>query len=77
MSKNLEVFSKLLFIDCPWHDKNLSESKFQQQLHRLPKLSVENQPLLELKFLKPLSERRKYYSAIIKNEAISCKFRLN
>jgi len=71
MSKNLEVFSKLLFIDCPWHDKNPSESKFQQQLHRLPKLSVENQPLLELKFLKPLSERRKYYSAIIKNEAIS------
>ena len=77
MSKNLEIFNKLLFIDCPWHDKNLSESKFQQQLHKLPKLSVENQPLLELKFLKPLSERRKYYSAIIKNEAISCKFRLN
>ena len=47
MSKNLEVFSKLLFIDCPWHDRNLSESKFQQQLHKLPKLTVENQPLLE------------------------------
>ena len=71
MSKNLEVFSKLLFIDCPWHDKNPSESKFQQQLHKLPKLSVENQPLLELKFLKPLSERRKYYSAIIMNEAVN------
>ena len=71
MSKNLEVFSKLLFIDCPWHDKNPSESKFQQQFHKLPKVSVENQPLLELKFLKPLSERRKYYSAIIKNEAVS------
>lgn len=71
MSKNLEIFSKLLFIDCPWHDKNPSENKFQQQLHKQPKVSVENQPLLELKFLKPLSERRKYYSAIIMNEAVS------
>ncbi|CAN5188994.1 hypothetical protein BH09BAC2_BH09BAC2_13140 [soil metagenome] len=71
MSKKLELFNTLLFIDCPWHDKNPSENKFQQQLHKLPKVSVENQPLLELKFLKPLSERRKYYSAIIKNEAVS------
>jgi len=71
MSKHLEIFNKLLFIDCPWHDKNPSENKFQQQLYKLSKVTLENQPLLELKFLKPLSERRKYYSTIIKNEAVS------
>jgi len=71
MSKKLELFNTLLFIDCPWHDINPSENKFQQLLHKLPKVGLENQPLLELKFLKPLSERKKYYSTIIENEAAS------
>ncbi len=70
MSKKLEMFNTLLFIDCPWLDKNPSENKFQQLLHKLPKTELENQPIYELKFMKPLSERRKYYFTIIKNEAI-------
>lgn len=71
MIKNLELFNSLLFIHCPWHERNRSENKFQQQLHKLPKEVLENQPLLELKFLKPLTQRKKYYHAVINNEAVS------
>jgi hypothetical protein len=70
MSNNLEWYHKILFIERPWMDATTTDAKYQQLLHELSTENFAQQPLYELSFPKPLTHKRKYYQALINNEAI-------
>jgi len=70
MSSDLELYHKILFFDRPWMDLTTTDGKYQQLFHTVSKETFANQPLYELSLLKPLTPKRKYYQAIIVNEAI-------
>ena len=69
MPSDLSLFNSILHLHLrPWKATE-SEQKFRQLLHSLPKENYHQQPLYEVSFPKPLSEKTKYYHAIINNEA--------
>jgi len=72
MSHNLELFNEILFLNHrPWQLGNQSDAKFKQLLLDLKKEYYLSQPNYEVDFIKPLSNIRKYYDAIIEYEAIA------
>jgi hypothetical protein len=71
MSNALEVFNDILFLNLrPWKFGKQSDIKFKQLLLEVKKEYYIHQPNYEVDFLKPLSNIRKYYHAIIEFEAI-------
>lgn len=70
MSNDLELYHRILFIERPWLDTATTDAKYQQLLYELSMENFAQQPLYELSFPKPLTPKRKFYSAIIANEAI-------
>ncbi len=69
MNNNLELYHELLFIKCPWLDTTTTDQKYLQLLQSLPPENFTQQPLYKLAFPKPLTPKRKYFYAIIENEA--------
>ncbi len=69
MSNDLELYHNILFIDCPWLDNTTSGQKYQQMLHTVSKENYAQQPRYELSFIRALTPERKYYHALIDNEA--------
>ncbi|TAE87594.1 MAG: hypothetical protein EAY81_03945 [Bacteroidetes bacterium] len=71
MNNELNLFHKILFLELrPWANREFSEAKFKELLNAVKKEDFAFQPVYELSFLKPLSNKRKYYHALIENEAI-------
>lgn len=68
MTNDLELYHNILLIDRPWLSSN-SDQKYQQLLQTVSKENYAQQPLYELNFQKPLTPKRKYYYALIDNEA--------
>lgn len=68
MTNDLELYHNILLIDRPWLSSN-SDQKYQQLLQTVSKENYAQQPLYELNFQKPLTPERKYYYALIDNEA--------
>ena len=71
MSNDLEIFNDILHLHLrPWKVA-YSEQKFRELLHSLPKENYHHQPLYEVAFPKPLSDKTKYYHALINNEVVA------
>ncbi len=71
MSTELDIYNRILFLDLrPWMNSSVSEMKFKQDLNDLEKTYYQVQPSFELSFPNPLSNKRKYYTALIDHEAI-------
>ncbi len=71
MSKALELYNDILFLNHrPWIFGKQSDTKFKQLLSDVKKEYYSTQPNYEIDFIKPLSNIRKYYHAIIEHEAI-------
>ena len=69
MPNDLPTFNAILHLHLrPWKTTE-SEQKFRELLYSLPTENYRQQPLFEVIFPKPLSEKTKYYHAIINNEA--------
>ncbi|PKP12058.1 MAG: hypothetical protein CVU09_00750 [Bacteroidetes bacterium HGW-Bacteroidetes-4] len=70
MSESLNIYHEILFLGLrPWIIGKQSEQKFKELLLELKKEYHINQPHYELDFIKPLSNIRKYYNALIELEA--------
>lgn len=71
MNNELSIFHKILFLELrPWSIKVFSEAKFVELTQQVKKEFYSFQPLYQVDFPKPLTARRKYYHALIDNEAI-------
>jgi len=71
MSNELSIFHKILFLELrPWSIKEFSEAKFIELTQQVKKEFYSFQPQYQIDFPKPLTVRRKYYHALIDNEAI-------
>lgn len=71
MNNELNLYHKILFLELrPWANREYSETKFKELLNAVKKEDFSFQPVYELSFFKPLSNKRKYYHALIENEAI-------
>ena len=71
MNNELSIFHKILFLELrPWSIKEFSEAKFIELTQQVKKEFYSFQPLYQVAFPKPLTARRKYYHALIDNEAI-------
>lgn len=70
MKKALELYNDILFLNHrPWIFGKQSDTKFKQLLSEVKKEYYSIQPNYEVDFIKPLSNIRKYYHAIIEHEA--------
>lgn len=70
MNNELNLYHKILFLELrPWANREFSEAKYKELLNAVKKEDFAFQPLYELSFLKPLSNKRRYYHALIENEA--------
>jgi hypothetical protein len=70
MNNDLSIFHKILFLELrPWSINGFSEAKFIELAHQVKKEFYSFQPQFQVDFPKPLSVRRKYYHALIDNEA--------
>lgn len=71
MNTDLTLYHNILFLDLrPWTKRNISESKYKELMHEFSKEDYSFQPLYEVEFEKPLTAKRKYYHALIENEAV-------
>ncbi len=71
MTADLELYSRILFLDLrPWLNPELSEMKYRQDLQEIERIYYSVQPYYELDFPRPLTNRRKFYCAIIEKGAI-------
>ncbi|MBK8711383.1 MAG: hypothetical protein IPL97_05870 [Niastella sp.] len=68
MSNDLELFHNILLIDRPWLSAT-TDQKYQQLLQMVSKENYAQQPFHELSFPKALTPKRKYFFALIDNEA--------
>jgi hypothetical protein len=69
MSNGLETYNDILNLHLrPWK-VNHSPQKYQQLLNALKKESYQFQPLYDVAFTKPVNDKRKFYHALITNEA--------
>jgi hypothetical protein len=72
MNNSLELFNDILFLNLrPWIFGKQSDIKFKQLLFEVKKEYYTHQPNYEVGFIKPLSNIRKFYHAIIQYEAIA------
>jgi len=70
MNNELSLYHNMLFLDLrPWKKRDVSEPKFKELLLGISKEDFSFQPLYEVVFEKPLTAKRKYYHALIENEA--------
>lgn len=70
MNNELALYHEMLFLALrPWKKREVSESKFKELMLGLSKQDFSFQPLYEVVFEKPLTAKRKYYHALIENEA--------
>lgn len=70
MNNELSIFHKILFLELrPWSIKGFSEAKFIELTQQVKKEFYSFQPQYQVDFQKPLTVRRKYYHALIDNEA--------
>jgi hypothetical protein len=71
MANELERYNDILFIDLrPWLHSKEPDIKFKQLLSNVEKEYYTYRPNYELDFIKPLSNFRKYYKAVIDREAV-------
>ena len=78
MSSSSEIYNDIIFMNLrPWQQMDVSELKFKQDLNDLQKVHYQFQPLYELSFPKALNDKRKYYQALIDNQAIAFLNRLH
>ncbi|MEI7491915.1 MAG: DUF6617 family protein [Bacteroidota bacterium] len=71
MTPPLDLYNRILFLDLrPWQLSGISEAKFKQDLNDFQKTFHQFQPIYELSFPKPLSNKRKYFQTLIESEAI-------
>ena len=68
MTNDLELYHNILLIDRPWLS-SFTDQKYQQLQQTVSKENYAQQPLYELSFPKALTAKRKYYHALIDNEA--------
>ena len=69
MSNGLETFNDILNLHLrPWKVQ-YSSQKFQTLLKGLKRESYQFQPLYDIAFTKPVNDKRKFYHALITNEA--------
>lgn len=68
MTNDLELYHNILLIDRPWLSA-YTDQKYQQLLPTVSKENYAQQPLYELSFPRALTPKRKYYHALIDNEA--------
>lgn len=72
MITSLETYNEILFLKLrPWKLSEVSELKFKQDLNDLKKVYYQTQPQFEISFPKALSNKRKYFQALIDSEAIA------
>lgn len=70
MNNELSLYHNILFLDLrPWKKRDVSESKYKELMQSISKGAFSFQPLYEVAFEKPLTAKRKYYHALIENEA--------
>lgn len=70
MTNELQLYHKILFLDLrPWTNRNIAEPKYKELLQQVKKEHFAFQPNYEVDFPKPLLGKRKYYHALIENEA--------
>jgi hypothetical protein len=71
MDTELELYHKILLLELrPWTNREVTEAKFKEMLQKVKPQHFVFQPIYEVDFPKPLTAKRKYYHAIIENEAI-------
>lgn len=71
MQNDFPLYHDILFLRLkPSANRELSDIKFKELLLSLPKEHFSFQPAYEVDFPKPLNAMRKYYFALIENEAI-------
>lgn len=71
MDAELELYHKILLLELrPWTNREVTEAKFKELLQKVKPQHFVFQPAYEVDFPKPLTAKRKYYHAIIENEAI-------
>lgn len=68
MTNDLELYHNILLIDRPWLS-SYTDQKYQQLQQTVSKENYAQQPLYDLSFPKALTAKRKYYHALIDNEA--------
>lgn len=70
MNNELTLYHKILFLELrPWMNRSIAETKFKAMLQDNKKEHFTIQPNYEVDFQKPLTSKRKYYHALIENEA--------
>lgn len=70
MDNELALYHKILFLEFrPWTNRTTTQPKFKELLQNVKKEYFAFQPNYVLAFPKPLTEKRKYYYALIENEA--------
>lgn len=70
MNNELTLYHKILFLELrPWMNRDIAETKFKELLQKNKKEHFTIQPNYEVDFIKPLTSKRKYYHALIENEA--------
>jgi|GEM_PF-986805 len=71
MTVPFDLYNRILFLDLrPWNLSGVSEAKFKQDLNDFKKTFHQFQPIYELSFPKPLSNKRKYFQTVLESEAI-------
>jgi hypothetical protein len=71
MNEPLNTYHEILFLGLrPWIYGKQSDQKFKELLVEQKKEFYINQPHYELDFIKPWSNIRKYYNALIESTAI-------
>ncbi len=71
MTNELELYNKILFLELrPWINKDVAETKYKELNQKASVQAFGFQPCFQLDFIKPLSNKRKYYYSLISNEAV-------
>ncbi|RZT96014.1 hypothetical protein EV201_0643 [Ancylomarina subtilis] len=71
MNNKLELYHSILFLNKrPYRTRSISQNKYRELLKGIEKVNFNYQPAYELRFLKPHTDKSKYYRDLIKNEAI-------
>jgi hypothetical protein len=71
MTNELELYNKILFLELrPWTNKDVAETKYKELNQKASVQAYSFQPCFQLDFIKPLSNKRKYYYSLISNEAV-------
>lgn len=71
MDAELGLYHKILLLELrPWTNREITDAKFKELLLKVKQHHYVLQPNYAVDFPKPLTAKRKYYHALIENEAI-------